>query len=130
MTFIKFFSYFSTIYLWNIEYSLPNTPLTEKTNGVKVPCSMFIIRLLYFRLFSFSCFSNNFSVFTLCCDAELVLVILTSKNSFWPSFHTPLTLTSGLELSAGIPLTISPSIGWREGSAYTSVWIFANKLAS
>ena len=49
---------------------LPNTSLTEKANEVKVPCSMFIIRLLYSRFFSFSCLNNTFTVFTLCCDAE------------------------------------------------------------
>ena len=88
ITFIKFFSYFSAICLWNIENSLPNTPLTEKINGVKITMlSMFIIRLLYPRFFSFSCLSNTFSSFTLCCYTKLVLVIQTSKNAFWPAFH-------------------------------------------
>ena len=46
--------------LWNLEHSGPRLPQTEKTNGVKVPCSMFIMRALYCRFFSFSCFSNIF----------------------------------------------------------------------
>ena len=39
--------------LWNIEHFLPVPPEADKINGVKVPCSMFIIRLL-FRFFSCS----------------------------------------------------------------------------
>ena len=63
-------------------------------------------------------FSLLFSVFALCCDAELLLVIQTLKNAFWPSLHAPLALTSGLALSPGIPITIFPSIGWKEGSGW------------
>ena len=33
----------------------PHPPLVERTNGVKVPCSTWLIRCSYFLLFSFSC---------------------------------------------------------------------------
>ena len=31
---------------WKVEDSVPSSPVTEKTNGVKVPCSTFFILLL------------------------------------------------------------------------------------
>ena len=83
--------------LWNIEHSLTIPPETEKTDGVKVPCSVFIIRLLKFRFFSCSCFFRRISFVRWICDEEWVFVTLTSKKAFWPALHTPLALISGLE---------------------------------
>ena len=89
---------------------------------------MFIIRLLYWRFFSRSCFSNTFCVFELHCDAEFVLVTRTSKNAFCPSLQTPLALISDLALSP--PSTISPSTGCNGGSMETSEWTLDNRFAS
>ena len=43
---------FWVICLWNIEHSSPTLLETENTNGVKVPCSMFITRLFNLRCLS------------------------------------------------------------------------------
>ena len=79
---LNFSAFFWAICLWNIKHSEPNTSLTENSNGVTVPCSMFIIRLLHSRFFSFSCLNNTLSIFTLWCDAELVLIIWISEMRF------------------------------------------------
>ena len=125
-----FLDIFSAICLWYIEHSFAITPLTEKTNGVNVPCSTSMMRLLYSLFFSFSCFDRIFSVDIWRCDNALVFVILTTKKAFCPSRQIPRALTSGRALSPAIPFTISPSIGCNDGSTSTSEWSLHKRLAS
>ena len=69
---------------------------------------MLIIRLLYCRFFSLSCF---FIIFSPVTWTLFVLVILTSKYPFWPYSRTPVVLIPGLASSSTRPSTTKWTTG-------------------
>ena len=86
----------SAICLWKTSASGPTPPLTENTNGVKVPCSTCMILSLKFLFVSFSCFCRILSIIECCCEVEFVFVTRTSKNAFWQGLQAPLARMPGL----------------------------------
>ena len=74
-------------------------PFTEKTNGVKVPCSMFMIRSLYARFFTFSWFLSTCSSVRWHWEALFVFVTHTSKKAFCAFLHALFARISGLASS-------------------------------
>ena len=53
---------FSASSLWNFWHSCPIAPDVVNMSGVRVPCSTWMIRLLYWRFFSCSCLRNTYAL--------------------------------------------------------------------
>ena len=116
--------------LWKRAHSGAITPLREKTSGVKVPCSTFIILSLYLRFFAASCLANIFSGDKWACEGAFKFVSRTSKKAFCTGRQKPRALISGLAPSSVAPATVSPLNGWRGGSFSTSVRTCARRFVS
>ena len=62
------FAIFSATNFWNFKESLAIPPFMENTNGVNVPCSTFIMLLLYYLFFIFHVLWRSFQMLS---DAEI-----------------------------------------------------------